>query len=1023
MKTRSRSNKLSVILVVTILISFFVDLHASIAQEPDSVVGEFRTGGSFSISPSATIQKEINITLSAEDLAIWSNCSRNVYGDWTWTLPSDAEILDIDFTGGSYSVDGNKIYFYGLDGYVKVLFRTSSGVQRDGRYLIFASSWSVSQPFDLDAQVAFPEFYSDYIVSIAPAGYTQSPGSISWYLTDIEEWSFRVEFDLNVDIVAVTFPDGNKTAHHTRRWPDHVFRRVQWISVQVEFEGVFNPETDSLRWSVKGPNQSDFSEIPIWTPSLSDTRWAVREGDLIGQSRTDEIFIPAGAAVGLYTLKVAAYRNTGEGSIFQDSETTPDFYVIFNPWNDDDDPRYDKDVFNPNFNSTELDWYARSAEGINYYGNDKDPQNGFEAWPVSWVLRPFDEGVFLPAIAEITGANSAHTATQRLADKARWDDRNPSDSEILDGRWDEPVTYMINWRDVPAIMTTWDNGSSHPTGQCMDFGGLVSAFARATGVPARMLTCVDSYDSHFDWVWNFHVWNEVWISGVNSTSWSPADGTYSIGPTTRQDPFIQEEVSTSTAIYTYDARTGSKVDILGDYRPLLGTDVQPKEVVEPLQETTLAIGTDQPTYDFGDTVTIVVTATNSSAGSFTGDLQTSVFTVNYAGTYEFHTYPPRNVTVPVGSTIVETYTLSQSDYEWNGNFLMSATLDTATGESRFSIKDGLDLQITTPNEVVVGDSLSISFRVINTLAVPISDLNVEVYFPPSVSGVVNPTYLTISNLAAGEAYATSWIVSVSDPGLQPITAYASSMDAGYDQTYTSFNALGPASLAVIVEVPESVTPGTAFNATARLRNEGDLAATNVQAVLSLSSELGSNDPLTVSVGDLAAGEEQVISWSVTASTAGVHTLRVHATEMSVGDEELADQLVIAVQEPHSIALTVSQQAVFGLEPVTLTLTLENFGNVQDSVLLDIVSDNPNIGFTAYDNGTPLAGPVIVPARGGCDLRLVVRPHQWENGLISIKAISELDPNAVDYVAITVMEQPFTVFLPIMMMKLWAVCLQ
>jgi hypothetical protein len=46
---------------------------------------------------------------------------------------------------------------------------------------------------------------------------------------------------------------------------------------------------------------------------------------------------------------------------------------------------------------------------------------------------------------------------------------------------------------------------------------------------------------------------------------------------------------------------------------------------------------------------------------------------------------------------------------------------------------------------------------------------------------------------------------------------------------------------------------------------------------------------------------------------------------------------------------------------------------------------------------------VIPAGG--------RPHQWENGLITAKAISELDPNAVDYVAITVREQPFTIFLP------------
>ena len=1001
MKTRIK--KLRVILVIAVLTSLFP--HIIVAQEPQLVEGDFRIDSSFSVNSTATIQKEISISLSQQDLAVWTNISHNMYGDWTTRLPSDAEILSIDFIGNSYEIEDNVIHWNGLDGYYKLIYRTTNGIQRNGRYLVYASGWSVSEPFDLDAGITFPEFYSDYIESITPSGYTQTPGGISWSLANIEEWSFEVRFDLGVEIVTAEFPGGNKTAHHTRQWPDQVFRRVQWLNAQVEFDGAFNSGTDSLRWSVKGPGQSSFSEIPIWTPTLADTSWAVREGDLIGQSRTDELFIPADAPIGLYTVKVAAYRNTGEGSIFQDSEILADFYVIFNPWNDDDDPRYDDDVYNSNFDSTELSWYAESGTGKNYYPDGNDT--------VEWLLSPFNEDIFLPVINEVEGVDSALTAMQMLVDKTRWDDSTPSDSEILEGRWGGSlIPYKKNWRNVPDIMSEWDNGNKHPTGQCMDFGGLVSAFARAVGVPARMLTCVNCADGHGG-VWNFHVWNEVWVkNNTSSTSWSPADGTYNLGPTTRQDSFIQEEVSTSTGIYTYDAHTSSKVDLLSEYGVSIRTRMKPSEVTTALQAIALTVDTDQPVYNFGNTVTIVVTATNSSASEFSGGLQTSVFFVDYTGAHEFHTLPTRNVTVPAGGAVVEIYTLPQVDYEWNGDFLASATLDTASGEAKFSIEDGLDLQLKTPNEIVVGDSLNVSLYVTNTLTVPVFDLNVEVYFPPSVSGVSNPTYLTVPSLAAGDAYATSWTVSVSDSGIQPVTAYASSADAGYDEFHTSFSALSHADLAVTVEVPESVTPGTAFSARARVRNEGGLYAENVQVVLSLSPELSASDPLTVSVGDLASGEEQVVTWSTTALAAGVHTLQANATETSIGNEELATQLVVAVQDPHSITLVADQQTVAGLNPVTLTLTLENLGDVQDSVLLDVVADNPNIGFTIYDDGTPVEGTINVPAHGSRNLSLVVRPRQWENGIVSVKAVSELDPNAVDYLTITVSGRPITVFLPV-----------
>jgi hypothetical protein len=183
----------------------------------------------------------------------------------------------------------------------------------------------------------------------------------------------------------------------------------------------------------------------------------VREGDLVDHKRIDELFIPVRAAVGQYTLQVSSYRNTGEGSAFANSKTIPEFYVIFNPWNDDDDARYDNDVHNPNFNSAELNWYALSGSDINYY-----PDGGQS---VHWTLSPYNETVFVPVMDEIEGISSARAAMQTLVDKARWDEGG--DSGVILGRWGwSIIPYKVDWRSVPNIMAAWDNGSNHPTGQC-----------------------------------------------------------------------------------------------------------------------------------------------------------------------------------------------------------------------------------------------------------------------------------------------------------------------------------------------------------------------------------------------------------------------------------------------------------------------------------------------------------------------------------------------------------------------------
>lgn len=992
----------SAIILFAILAIPHLTSTSILAQEAPAVPGDSRTTA---LSPMAidTIRKEITIGLSQQDVAIWTNISRNMYGDWTTTLPTDVELLSLEFVGDSYEIDGNVIRWHGLNGYYKLIYRTVQGIRRDGRYLIYASGWSISEPFDLNAQINFPEFYGNYIVSITPGGYTQGPGRIGWNLTSIREWSFEVKFDLQLKILAAAFPDGNKTLHHTTQWPDYVFRRAQWLSAQVEFEGTFNSTTDSLRWSVKGPGQTNFVDIAVWTPGLPGSAWSVREGSLVGTKRIDELYIPAGAAIGQYTLKVGAYRNTGQGSLFQSSKTTPSFYVIFNPWNDDDDPRYDTDVHNPSFNGAELDVYAKANSGKNYYPDGSSS--------VDWILSPFSRAVFLPVINEIAGISSARDAMRRLVDKTRWDDGTPADSEILQGRWGwSLLPYKVNWRDVPAIMSEWNNGQKHPTGQCMDFGGLVTAFAQAIGIPARMLTCVNCADGHGG-VWNFHVWDEVWINEVNSSSWSPADGTYNVGPTTRQESFIQEEVGTSTGIYTFDARTNSKINILSDYRSWSGTVMSSEQVAHSPEAIVLSIGTSRSQYDFGETVTILVTTTNTSATGFSGTLQNNIALVDYAGAHQFYTFPERAITVPAGGTLVQTYTLAQSDYKWNGEYQALATLGTAKANVRFGIQGGLALLITTPSQVVVGQPMVVTLRVTNRLSTQVSSIAVDIRFPSSTSGASNPTSLNIPSLGAGQTYIASWTISLSDPGTQLVVAYTTSGTAGYGRAETSFIVLGRAQLAVRVDVPESVTPGVFFNATARVQNVGGLNATGVQAVLSLPNGLTSSTSTTVSLGDLTPAQERTISWPLTASAAGVYALQVRTTETSVGDEEITPQLVVAVQTPHRIALSASQRTVIGLRPATIVLTLRNFGAVQDSVFVEVVSDNPTIGFALSDGGSPLTGAVTVPANGSHDLALVVYPHQWESGIMSVKAVSRLDPNAVDFTTISVSGRTLTTYLP------------
>jgi hypothetical protein len=822
----------------------------------------------------------------------------------------------------------------------------------------------------------------NYTVFPIRQGHTFSP-SFDWVTVppDAIGRDFTAQTTQEIDIIAAHFPNGNQAAHHTDKWPDYVFRRAQWLAVHLDLNGIYDPSTDHFIWSVRGPNQSGFTRVPEWSPALSDSSWAVRQGAMIGQTHTNIVFIPVDASVGRYTLQVAAYRNVGGRSVLQDVATTSDFYVIFNPWNTDQDPRYDADVYNPRFLNTELHWYAESGIGRNYYPNGANT--------VQWILDPFIEEVFFPVMADVAGESSAFVAMQTLVDKTRRDDGTPTDNEILRGRWGSGS--RADWRSVPAIMSAWSSGSD-PTGQCMDFGGLTSAFARAVGIPVRMLTCVDCYDPHKGTIWNFHVWNEVWVNEVSSVTWSPADGTYGIAPTSRQHYFIQQEVSTSSGVYAYDARTASQVNLLGDYRnSTAATVAQAENMTQPVSVT---VSTDRPAYDFGEAVSFTVTVTNHSTSDFSGVLQTSVASVDYTGASEFLSYPTSTLTIPVGDTVLETYTLPQSEYGWNGNFLATATVGDVTAHREFEVDGGLDVRFDAPEEVLAGGAFSATLLLTNTLDTPIADTQVEAYLPASASGVAHPISFTLPSLAAGEVYTDGWTLRLDSSEAQLLAAYAFSPDAGREQAHHLVDVLGYAHLDLLMSLPLSVIPGLPFTTTASVRNAGDLNSGSLEVALSPSEQLTFTSSLTASLSDLAPGGVQTVTWKTVALTTGLHSLHMMAGAEMADNMQTASQLVVAVQESRAVTLSIDQDLVTADYPVTLTLTLQNLTSGPDDIILNVGSDNPHIGFALYDGDTPLEGAVTLPALGEHYITLVVGPAANQEGTITVSAVSQLDPNAV-----------------------------
>lgn len=415
----------------------------------------------------------------------------------------------------------------------------------------------------------FPKDYRAYAQDIS------TPGDQPPSLAEVDYQTFvplivkneAPPVEPELQIISISFPSDNKILHHTTDWPGFVFRRVQWLSVQINYSGDFQSATDSVTWRVLEPTQEIYNPIPQFVSELPETSWAVQDAGVVDQTHTFKLFIPADAALGLHHFEISLNRNTGSGIVLQDRKTSPEFYVIFNPFNDDSDPRKDTDVYNYYFSPTELNHYSLSGIDINYYGQDYIDFEWVWGREVVWLLNMFDPIIFLPVMAEVQGVRSAKEAVRLLTGKDRWDHRVSDivrkDSDIIDGEWNSSTPgFTFNWLSAPAIMSFWNWGEAHPMGQCMDFGGLLAAMVKAIGVPVRTVTCVLCH-SGVDY--DFHVWNEVWLNEVNPGAWSAVDGMADVGPVRRDDLYFQDQLTGGLAVYTYDARTGSRIDVKNQY--------------------------------------------------------------------------------------------------------------------------------------------------------------------------------------------------------------------------------------------------------------------------------------------------------------------------------------------------------------------------------------------------------------------------------------------------------------------------
>ncbi|NXP52283.1 TGM4 glutamyltransferase, partial [Heliornis fulica] len=255
------------------------------------------------------------------------------------------------------------------------------------------------------------------------------------------------------------------------------------------------------------------------------------------------------APVGIYTLNVKTGTN-----IYKPENST--VYLLFNPWCEADVVYLDNDA--------QRKEYVLNDTGYIYVGSAHNIYNR------PWNFGQFEEFV-LDACMYLLDKSSLKLSNRRdpvFVSRAMSALVNANDDNgVLLGNWSGNYnngTSPMDWIGSVSILQKYYKTKKPVSyGQCWVFAGVLTTVMRCLGIPSR---CVSNFNSahdteenlrvdiylnelgeklnslSFDSIWNFHVWNDVWMKrqdlpagfdgwqAIDSTPQELSQGAFQCGP-------------------------------------------------------------------------------------------------------------------------------------------------------------------------------------------------------------------------------------------------------------------------------------------------------------------------------------------------------------------------------------------------------------------------------------------------------------------------------------------------------------
>ncbi|XP_074006972.1 protein-glutamine gamma-glutamyltransferase 4 [Numenius arquata] len=346
----------------------------------------------------------------------------------------------------------------------------------------------------------------------------------------------------------------NSRLHHTDAYntKNLVVRRGQAFQIQLSFSRELRAADKlALRFGIgekpMKPRGSLLSLNPRREPDFSG--WKISIVKSSGKECLLSVTSSPSAPVGIYTLNVKTGTNIYKpenGSV----------YLLFNPWCKDDVVFLDDEA--------QRKEYVLNDTGYIYVGSAYSMHNR------PWNFGQFEEFV-LDACMYLLDKSNLRLNSRRdavLVSRVMSALVNANDdSGVLLGNWSgnyDRGTSPLDWMGSVSILQQYYK-TKKPVcyGQCWVFAGVLTTVMRCLGIPSRCVSNfnsahdtdenlrVDIYLNEFgeklnrmslDSVWNFHVWNDVWMKrtdlpsgfdgwqAIDSTPQEQSQGIFQCGP-------------------------------------------------------------------------------------------------------------------------------------------------------------------------------------------------------------------------------------------------------------------------------------------------------------------------------------------------------------------------------------------------------------------------------------------------------------------------------------------------------------